>query len=201
MAWSMRGTTLEACNCDAICPCRKIDGVPGGRSTHGICMGALSWKIEEGEVEGVDVSGLGVVLVICYEDDEPGSPWRWRMHLDARGDEAQREALDAVFTGRLGGTAMVQFPWARKPSFLLEVVASPVELDHTPGRGAIKVGDRVAMDVAGPFPTDSTVTCIIPGHDQPGREIVAGVLEVDDAPFSFRYEGVCGFESTFAYAG
>ena len=49
----------------------KIDGVPGGRSTHGICMGALSWMIEEGDVEGVDVSGLGVVLVICYEDDEP----------------------------------------------------------------------------------------------------------------------------------
>ena len=35
--FDLTGTTLEACNCDPICPCRRIDGVPGGRSTHGEC--------------------------------------------------------------------------------------------------------------------------------------------------------------------
>src|SRR5689334_24643889 len=39
----IRGSYFESCNCDAICPCRRINGVPGGRSTHGICLGVLSW--------------------------------------------------------------------------------------------------------------------------------------------------------------
>jgi hypothetical protein len=31
--WAISGTYLEACNCDAICPCRTIGGREGGRST------------------------------------------------------------------------------------------------------------------------------------------------------------------------
>ena len=42
MSWHIQGSYFEACNCDAICPCRRIDGMPGGRSTHGVCMGVLS---------------------------------------------------------------------------------------------------------------------------------------------------------------
>ena len=58
MSWRVSGTYLESCNCDAICPCRRIDGVLGGRSTHGICLGALSWRILEGQADGTDLSGL-----------------------------------------------------------------------------------------------------------------------------------------------
>jgi uncharacterized protein DUF1326 len=52
-----------------------VDGVRGGRSTHGICFGALAWLVEDGHVGEVDVSGLAAVLVVRYDDDEPGSPW------------------------------------------------------------------------------------------------------------------------------
>jgi hypothetical protein len=55
MSWRVRGSCFEACNCDGICPCRRIDGVPGGRSTHGICTGALSWLIEAGAADGDEV--------------------------------------------------------------------------------------------------------------------------------------------------
>jgi hypothetical protein len=36
------------------------DGIPGGRSTFGICFGALSWLVEEGHVGEHDISGLAV---------------------------------------------------------------------------------------------------------------------------------------------
>jgi hypothetical protein len=75
MSWRIRGSYFESCNCDAICPCRKINGVPGGRSTHGECMGVLSWVIEEGAADDVDLSGLPVAMAVRYSDDEPGSPW------------------------------------------------------------------------------------------------------------------------------
>ena len=35
LSYRVRGAYFESCNCEAICPCRKIGGVPGGRSTYG----------------------------------------------------------------------------------------------------------------------------------------------------------------------
>ncbi len=201
MPWQLSGTTLEACNCDAICPCRRIDGVGGGRSTSGECVGALSWWIERGEVDGVDVAGLAVVNVIWYSDDQPGSPWRWVLHLDDRGDRRQREALEAVFTGTLGGTPEQQFPWVYKASDLVAVRASTIEIDHAPGRGWFRAGSVVSLRVSAPYVTERTVSCLIPGHDQPGRELVCERLVGDGDGFAFDVEGRCGFESTFVYAG
>ena len=132
MTWQLSGTYLEACNCDAICPCRRIDGEQGGRSTYGECTGTLSWQIVEGAVHGIDMSGLRVVLAVWYSDDEAGSPWSWVLYVDERADEPRRAALEDVFTGRLGGTPQSQFPWAFKPSNLLAVVPCRIEIDHTP---------------------------------------------------------------------
>jgi hypothetical protein len=53
VSWRNRGSYFESCNCDAICPCRRIDGVPGGRSTYGECLGVLSWVIEDGRADEV----------------------------------------------------------------------------------------------------------------------------------------------------
>jgi hypothetical protein len=65
----------------------------GGRSTYGECLGALSWRVEEGHADGLGLAGLGVVLATRYSDDEEGSPWSFVLYVDERGDEGQREAL------------------------------------------------------------------------------------------------------------
>ena len=198
--WRIAGTYLEVCNCDAICPCRRIDGAQGGRSTYGECAGALSWRIVEGSVNGLDMSDLCVVLATWYSDDEPGSPWRWVLHVDERADEPRRAALEDVFVGRLGGTPLSQFPWAFKPSNLLAVVPSRIEIDHTPGRGWFRAGSSVSVKIAAPYETQSPVTCIIPGHDRTGREVVAEALEVHNEYLDFSYSGRCGYEATFEYS-
>ena len=198
--WRIAGTYLEVCNCDAICPCRRIDGAQGGRSTYGECAGALSWRIVEGSVNGLDMSDLCVVLATWYSDDEPGSPWRWVLHVDERADEPSRAALEDVFVGRLGGTPLSQFPWAFKPSNLLAVVPSRIEIDHTPGRGWFRAGSSVSVRIAAPYETQSPVTCIIPGHDRTGREVVAEALEVHNEYLDFSYSGRCGYEATFEYS-
>jgi hypothetical protein len=198
-AFELSGTTLEACNCDAICPCRRIDGVPGGRSTHGECTGILTWRIEHGTIGDLDAAGLAVVMAIWYSDDEPGSPWRWELYLDERADTDTQAALADVWQGKLGGSPLVQFPWARKPSTLLGVAPARIELDHTPGRGRLRIGRKLMLTVDSPYPTDSTVTCLIPGHDRAGREVVASELEAEDHHFRFRFRGTCGYESSFRY--
>jgi hypothetical protein len=199
--YRVRGTYLESCNCDAICPCRTIDGTRGGRSTYGFCLGALSWRIEEGHAEGVDLSGLGVVLALSYDDDAAGSPWTFVLYVDQRGDERQREALAEIFLGRRRGSVLEHFPWAWKQSNLVAVRPSKIEIDHTPGRGWFRSGDSVRVRVSGPYSGDQTVTCVIPGHARDGREVVVEELTVRDGPLEFELTARCGYESTFEYAG
>jgi hypothetical protein len=201
MSWRIRGLYFESCNCDAICPCRRIDGVAGGRSTHGVCTGVLSWLIEEDEVDGVDLGGLPVALASRYSDDEPGSPWTWILYLDAGASDEQRAALEGIFTGRLGGDAERHFPWAWKASELVAVRPVDIDVDHTRRRQRLRIRDHVSVRIRGPHDGGETVTCVIPGHDRDGEELVADELVVEDGPLAFSYSGVCGYGSTFDYTG
>jgi hypothetical protein len=201
MSWRIRGTYFESCNCDPICPCRRVDGASGGRSTHGVCTGVLSWLIEEGAADGTDLSGLPVALATRYDDDEPGSPWTWNLYLDERASDEQRAALAGIFTGRLGGDALNHFPWAWKASELVAVSPVEIEVDHTRRRQRLRIRDRVSVRIRARYDGDATVTCVIPGHDRPGEELVADELVVEDGPLAFSYRGVCGYGSTFDYAG
>jgi hypothetical protein len=183
-----------------ICPCRSIDGERGGRSTFGICKGALSWQIQRGHAGDVELSGLRVVIASTYNDDEKGSPWSFWLYLDERADDTRREALEQIFRGRLGGTPDGQFPWAWKASDLLGVRAVAIEVAHKRGNGWFRAGGFVSVRIDGPVAGDSQVTCIIPGHDQPGREVHSELIKVEDEGLSFEVQGRCGYESDFDYS-
>jgi hypothetical protein len=199
--WAITGTYLESCNCEAICPCRSIGGRHGGRSTYGVCLGALSWRIDEGHADGVGLAGLAAVLLLRYSDDEPGSPWTFVLYVDEHGDDRQRKALVKLFTGQLGGTPLRQFPWAFKPSNLRAARPAKIEIDHSPGRGWFRAGDEVLVRIGGPVDAQGAVTCLIPGHHRDGRELYAEVLSAGESdPLSFEFRGNCGYESTFSYS-
>jgi hypothetical protein len=189
--WRIAGRYLEACNCEAICPCRTIAGVPGGRSTHGICYGALAWRVDEGCAWGVDLDGSAAVLTYRYDDDEPGSPWTLVLHVDGP------EELGDILLGRLGGKHVLTLPWVRKPSNVVEVRHTRIEL----GDGEARAGDAVRLRAVTPVPTEETVSCIVPGHDRPGTELYADELVVDDPPFAFELRGTCAFTRDFDYSG
>ena len=201
MSWQIRGTYVESCNCDAICPCRKVDGVPGGRSTHGECLGVLSWLIEDGRADGTDLSGQAVALAIRYGDDEPGSPWTWILYLDAGASPDQRAALEGIYTGALGGDAERHFPWAWKASELFAVRPVAIDVDHTRRRQWLRIRDHVSVRIRDRYDEQGTVTCVIPGHDRAGEELLTDELTVEDGPLAFNYRGTCGYGSTFEYAG
>jgi hypothetical protein len=82
MSWRISGSYFESCNCEAICPCRTINGIAGGRSTYDECLGVLSWVIENGRADDVSLDGLQVAFATRYNDDEPGSPWSFVMYVD-----------------------------------------------------------------------------------------------------------------------
>jgi len=144
---------------------------------------------------------MAVALAIRYDDDEPGSPWTWILYLDERASQEQQEALEAIFTGRLGGDALTHFPWAWKASELAGVRRAAIELDHTRRRQLLRIRDRVTVRIRDRYQGEEAVTCVIPGHDRDGEELVAQELRVDDAPLAFDYSGSCGYAASFDYSG
>jgi hypothetical protein len=199
MSYSVSGSYFESCNCDPICPCRMSDGIPGGRSTHGICFGALAWLVDDGHIGDVDVSGLKVVLTVRYDDDELGSPWTIVLHVDADGTEQQRAALAEVFLGGLGGPKVGALPWVRKTRHLVDVRANAISLEPDGDGYLLLVGDAVRLRATRPVESDAVVRCGIPGYDELGRELIAEQLAVHDEPFDYELSGNCAFASRFAY--
>ena len=196
--WYVSGSYFEACNCEAICPCRRQGGRKlGSGSSYGVCDFALSWLISDGRAGSLDLSGLAVVLAGSYRDDEPGKPWRVALYVDERSDPAQREALASIFLGRAGGTPFRNF--AAAIAEVCVVRPARIELDHTLDHRAIRAGDYVTVRGADPVTSDLPVSCGIPGHDHPGEELRAEVLKVDDPPLQWEVRGRCAFASDFAY--
>jgi len=200
LPWRVAGTYFESCNCEAICPCRMIGTKPGGgRSTYGICFGALSWSIEEGRAGGLDhLAGLTTVVVFSYDDDEPGSPWSLVLHVDERADEAQHEALRGIFLGELPGETS-GLPWIRKACRLVVVRRSRIEVGAGENVRELRVGDTVTLRASRAVETDARVACGIPGYHIAGTELYADELAVVDDPFEFELAGNCAFVSRFEY--
>lgn len=191
MSFRIAGHYLEVCNCEAICPCRRVNGVPGGRSTYGVCFGALTWRVDEGDVDGLDLAGTGAVMTFSYDDDEPGSPWTLVLHVDGPPQ------LGEILLGRHGGDHVLELPWVRKPITSVEVREASLAF----AEGEISVGEEVRVRATTPYPSEATVSCIVPGHDHPGTELVNDEVVVEDGTFSFQLSGTCGFERDFDYTG
>lgn len=196
--WQVEGSYFEACNCDAVCPCRRQGDRPGGRATYGVCDFALSWLISRGRADDLDLSGFEVVLAGSFDTDEPGSPWRVALYVDEHADAAQRAALADIFLGRAGGTTLTYF--AQAIGTVYAERAARIRLDHTRGRQRIHVDDYVAVRALEPVEVDVVVSCGIPGHEWPGTEMLTEIQRVDDPPLHWEVVGRCGFATDFAYS-
>jgi hypothetical protein len=59
----------------------------------------------------------------------------------------------------------------------------------------------VSVRIRDRYAAAEQVTCVIPGHERAGEELVADELVVEDGVLAFNYRGVCGYGSTFDYSG
>lgn len=195
--WRIAGPYFESCNCDAICPCRKVDDRPGSRATYQYCQFAIGWSVTEGRHGDIDLTGRHVVMVGYWDEDEPGAPWRVGVFVDSGATDAQRKLLGGIVTGREGGTPRRQYAGAISDVLFIE--PAEIHIGHEAGRQHISVNGSVEALASHKYDTDSTVSCGVPGHDRAGYEVVTSVLDVKANPFEFSYQGRCGFVASFDY--
>lgn len=97
-SYRLRGSFYEACDCFTVCPCWMGNNPDGGE-----CTGVFAWEIEQGLIDGVDVTGLLVVSVSHHLGMRDEAKQRVVIFIDDRASRQQADALAAAFSGRLGG--------------------------------------------------------------------------------------------------
>lgn len=139
MAYQIDGTLYEVCTCNVLCPCWVGEDPDGGT-----CDGLLGWQIKSGTVDGVDVSGITMVMLAHIPGNILQGNWRAMVYMDEKATEDQEEAVLNVFTGKLGG------PIADMAKLVGEVVGVervPIVADVTGGKGTLKIGDAVQAEM------------------------------------------------------
>lgn len=186
--WHVRGSYFEACNCEAICPCRSVGGRPGGPSSTGECFGTLSWHIHHGRADGIDLSDLRTVLSLRYFDRvQPSTPWEVVLYVDADADAGQRAALADILLGRAGGTVAQLYGPA-----IGEVHAvrpARISLEHAMPRRRIDVVGYLTVQAEGDASEPGDVRCGIPGFDHPGTELYGDTLLSTDPALRWEVRG------------
>jgi len=199
--WRVRGSYFEACNCEAICPCRSVGGRPGGPSTFGECFGALSWHIHQGHADGTDLSGLRAVLSIRYFDRvQPSTRWEVVLYVDEDASDEQREALAGIFLGRAGGT--VARLYGPAIGEVCAVRPARITLEHTAARKRIDVVGYLTVAAEGAASDPGDVRCGIPGFDHPGTELHGDALQSTDPVLRWEVKGRrhAAFTTDFDYS-
>ena len=103
MAWHMTGQLIEACSCKSACPCTLGPAEPD----QGWCSGALTFTIQRGESEGVNLGGRTVVWLVDLPKDFVSGNGTVRIFVDDGADARQVQELEAIFTGKKGGPGQV----------------------------------------------------------------------------------------------
>ena len=96
--WRIAGDWFDLCSCAVGCPC-----VFGALPTSGVCEGVLTWVIREGNYGDVRLDGLIGILVGHFEGSVLARNRNFGFLLDDRADPAQRQAMELIFTGQVGG--------------------------------------------------------------------------------------------------
>jgi hypothetical protein len=120
-AWEVKGLYMEACNCEAMCPC-----VVGNAPTAGFCGVLLGYHVQSGRKGDVVLDGLNVVEMISSPGHMAKGNFRAAFYIDERANPAQREALSAIFSFKPGGAFASR---AGLVSELLGVKSVPITFD------------------------------------------------------------------------
>jgi len=133
------------CRCAIPCPCSWAEP-----PDDGFCDGILVWHIQNGHYGSVKLDSLNVAMLGSFRGNvwNNGSDFKEAIVLDERADEAQRAALQTVFSGQAGG-------W---PKRFGELVKGELVKGETKGLAIAPIKVTIAADL-------TTWSAEIPAHN------------------------------------
>ena len=200
MAWHLKGTYFENCNCDVLCPCGASSLVLPADNER--CRVVLAFHVEEGEVEGVDVGDLTTVIVADTPQQMTDGNWRLGLLMDARASQEQAQALEAVFGGEKGGPMAMVAPLIGE---MLGMETARIDYADDGSRHHVKVEDRIEIDVEDFVPEGETEPSRLTGINHPANSTLtvarATRSHVNAFGLEFSNEGKNGHSAPFSWSG
>lgn len=151
MSYYLKGSLLEVCNCNVLCPCWI-----GVDPDNGTCDSIFAHHFDKGTIDGVDVSGLTMGFAFHVPGNILAGNWRAIVYVDEKATQEQEAKLLEVYTGKQGGSI------ADLVGLIGEVVAverAPISFNVKGGKGTLKIGDVADCEIE-PFlgPTGEVTT-------------------------------------------
>lgn len=152
MSYTLEGQLLEVCECKVLCPCWI------GEDPHnGTCDSVVAYLIEQGDIQGIDVSGMSVAQLLHIAGNVLDGDYRCVLVLDDRATPEQQNALTEAFNGELG-VALAEM--AELVGTLVEAREEPMECTVVEGRGILRIGNGVSADMEPCCGPDGDVTTL-----------------------------------------
>jgi hypothetical protein len=198
LSWVFDADYLQACNCDYGCPC-EFSAPP----TPGFCEGTGAWLIKTGHCGNVSLDGLGLGFAAHWPGAIHLGGGTVTLFIDERANREQREALENIGFGKLGGLPFeilaTTFATVQPTCFV------PFEV-HLDGRNSkARVGDQILFGlepVKNPVTGDPEFVRIehATGFIFKGAEVVsARDLRVSSGSINFQYSNKAGFVTEVHY--
>jgi hypothetical protein len=199
MSWNLKGSYVETCSCELMCPCNL--SMDHG-ATYDFCRATLAFNIREGAVDGTDVRGRLVVAIIDTPKVMTDGNWRLGMFIDDQASDEQADKLAQVFGGRLGGPMGGLAPLVGE---VLGIERAAIELTDEGLRHSVRVGDAIAFEVEDivPFGVETGQPVRFDGmfHPVGSNLTMAEARRSRISAFGIEYEGKTGLStSEFSWA-
>jgi hypothetical protein len=162
----------------------------------------LNYHVRRGEVDGVDVSGRSVSLVVDSPKNMLDGGWRVGVIIDDQASKEQADKLTGVFAGQAGG------PMANLAPLIGEVLGiekHPIEYADHGNRHSIRIGDAVAIEIEDYAAQAGGETTKLTGVAHPSNSTITIAKPVESKIKAFGMEfknaGKSAFSAPFSWAG
>ena len=137
--WSVQGLYVEACRCEVACPC-----IFGSAPSAGYCDGLLGWHVDSGRFGDTALDGFIAAMALHSPGHLMQGNWKVALYIDQRASPAQREALEAIFSGKAGGHLAGLAPLIGE---VLPTKSVPIDFYNEGKRRRMVIADLAEWDV------------------------------------------------------